>query len=73
MLNDPFYIKFFENKIFRDSEIIKVYKIYMILLNKEEIYLINDETLFFKEMSEFLLNNSQGKLGIKTYFITAKK
>lgn len=33
------------------------------LINKEDIYKIKDDNIFFKTLCEYFINNSNGKLG----------
>lgn len=64
ILNDSNNKKFFENKIASNSETIIAYRIYFMLLDREEFYSIpNDEVFFEKVCSYFLENSTDGKIG----------
>jgi len=67
LLNDPLNQKFYENKIISNPDIIIIYKIYLMLLNKEEIYRIKDNIIFFNHLCDFFISNSNGKLGKLEY------
>lgn len=43
--------------------LIKIYKIFFTLLDLEEIYSILNENIFWKKCSEYLITNSNGKIG----------
>ncbi len=64
LLNDPINKNFYENKMLSNSEVVMIYKIYLMLLNKEDIYKIKDENVFFSKLCDFFLSSSNGKLGI---------
>lgn len=64
LLNDPINQKFYEDRILSNSEVVMIYKIYLMLLNREEIFKIKDENVFFTKLCDFFITNSNGKLGI---------
>ena len=63
LLNDPMNQKFYENRILIHSEVVVIYKIYLMLLNRDDIYKIKDDNLFFSKLCDLFLSNPNGKLG----------
>ena len=43
--------------------LIKIYKIFFILISEEKIYSIINENIIWKKCSEYFINNGQGKVG----------
>ena len=65
LLNDENYSKIFQLKELNSplNEILLVYKIFFQLLKNNDICKINNDKLFWIEASEYILNNSNGKIG----------
>ena len=69
MINDNNNKKFFENKVATNPEVMAAYRIYFILMDREDFYNIKDDEVFFeKACNYFLENSSDGKIGINKYY-----
>lgn len=63
-MNDANNKKFFVNKIASNSEVLSAYRIYFILLDREEFYSEKDNKVFFDKVCNYFLDNSNdGKIG----------
>jgi len=65
LLNNELYDKLFKKPVLDDNlkEILIIYRILFYLLGEKEIAEIKDENLFWTKMTEYLVNNSDGKIG----------
>ena len=66
-LNNNENINIFKNDLDKNDQntklLIKIYKIFFILINKEKIYNISNENHFWKKCGEYLIESTEGNLG----------
>lgn len=63
LLNDKMYLQIFKPDVVPQEEIVNIYRILLLYLNKREVAIIKNSNQFWSEACNLFLNESEGKIG----------